>query len=304
MEWFSPEDYILGDYLKSPRAVTTGMDRLDQMLGSGYGPGLHVVMGSPGSGKSAYAVQCCFNAAIKGHRVAYFSLEMRPEAVWHRIASLASTMLPAKAAGIMPFRFSDVPSMGRAIGSADPLKTDLTEMLDADPFTRVVRMLLGRTGRQKVDILVTGDGSLRDAAHLAAGIGEACDDGASFIVVDHLQMVSSGAREGKERVDAALDFLLDAALGAKVPLLLVSTMNRTGLRSGSQSMHDGSGSAQIEYDAETVMTLVEEDRARRNVGHRRVTATLHKNRCGESGVSAELDFWAAYNVMTFVERKE
>jgi len=65
--------------------IPTGLPRLDDFLGGGPRPGqLHVVLGSTGSGKTAFASQICDYAVTRGKRAIMFSMEVDPLDVFIR----------------------------------------------------------------------------------------------------------------------------------------------------------------------------------------------------------------------------
>lgn len=58
-------------------AVPTGIAALDRMLArGGWRPGLFLIAGAPGVGKSAFALQSCLRAVGAGHAVLYVSIEL------------------------------------------------------------------------------------------------------------------------------------------------------------------------------------------------------------------------------------
>lgn len=62
---------------KRPERLQTGISSLDQILNGGLSPGLIILGGTPGVGKSTLALQIAAHVAGSGHPVLYFSLEMQ-----------------------------------------------------------------------------------------------------------------------------------------------------------------------------------------------------------------------------------
>lgn len=62
---------------KRPERLKTGISAMDQILGGGLSPGLIILGGTPGVGKSTLALQIATHVASSGHPVLYFSLEMQ-----------------------------------------------------------------------------------------------------------------------------------------------------------------------------------------------------------------------------------
>lgn len=81
-----------------PPYVKTGLQEFDRLLGGGLiNGGFHIVAARPGKGKSALAMQIAINAAKRGVKVLYISLEMSPDDCTSRltanIAGISSRLL-------------------------------------------------------------------------------------------------------------------------------------------------------------------------------------------------------------------
>lgn len=81
-----------------PPYVKTGLQDYDRLLGGGLiNGGFHIVAARPGKGKSALAMQIALNAAKRGVKVLYISLEMSPDDCTSRltanIAGISSRLL-------------------------------------------------------------------------------------------------------------------------------------------------------------------------------------------------------------------
>ena len=81
-----------------PPYVKTGLQEFDRLLGGGLiNGGFHIVAARPGKGKSALAMQIALNAAKRGVKVLYISLEMSPDYCTSRltanIAGISSRLL-------------------------------------------------------------------------------------------------------------------------------------------------------------------------------------------------------------------
>lgn len=70
--------------------VSTGMKKLDDLLGGFHKSDLVVVGARPGVGKTAWALSCAVNAAQQGYRVGFVSTEMSLVQVGARVTSLVS----------------------------------------------------------------------------------------------------------------------------------------------------------------------------------------------------------------------
>ncbi len=68
--------------------VPTGIKGLDELLGGGFPEGRCIlVVGSPGSGKTTFAVQYLYNGAMKGETGLYVTLDEHPEHVKENVRS-------------------------------------------------------------------------------------------------------------------------------------------------------------------------------------------------------------------------
>ena len=63
---------------KPVTGVPTGLLKLDNLL-NGLNPGLYVVSGAPGAGKTTWCLQVCINAAREGTPCLYVSYENSPQ---------------------------------------------------------------------------------------------------------------------------------------------------------------------------------------------------------------------------------
>lgn len=69
------------------RSVPTGLRRLDELLGGGYKPGVHVIGAEPGVGKTSLAIDYTANACERGERALYITYEIPKRQCWARVAS-------------------------------------------------------------------------------------------------------------------------------------------------------------------------------------------------------------------------
>ena len=88
--------------------ISTGVDRLDAMLGDGgfYKGSTVLVNGSAGTGKSTLAAQFCSAACARGERALYFAFEQSPEEIVRNMASVGIELSGWVDAGLLEFRCS------------------------------------------------------------------------------------------------------------------------------------------------------------------------------------------------------
>jgi hypothetical protein len=75
------------------KAAPSGLASLDHLLGGGFGPGLHLVLGLPGSGKTAFLESVAWEAVSVQRPVVYYPLKLGSLRAWENlIITLASIM--------------------------------------------------------------------------------------------------------------------------------------------------------------------------------------------------------------------
>jgi hypothetical protein len=77
----------------SPELAPSGLARLDERLGGGFGPGLHVLQGKPAAGKTAFLQSVALEAVASGRPVRYYALKEGSLGLWERLVSSFSHIL-------------------------------------------------------------------------------------------------------------------------------------------------------------------------------------------------------------------
>lgn len=243
-----------------PLGPVSSFPTLDALMGHAFMPGLHVIHGGPGTGKTALALQI---AATCGTPALFVSCEIDAIEIMRRLA--------ARVTGTFLQRF----------------KTgEMTPAAAAD---------LARRACATVPLLALVDGSgawpkpewLQQQAEAVKG-----DSRHLLIVVDSLHTWASrapGAARSTEydTLNTALGALEQLAGSVKAPLLTIGERNRGGMEKGG--MGAGKGSSRIEYAGESVISMnTDYDGNGRPIpfdanGEREVTLWIEKNRHGEGG---------------------
>jgi replicative DNA helicase len=183
--------------------LATGFIDLDKITGGGWKPGqLIVVAGRPGTGKSTFAVDMVRNAVIRHEKTcAIFSLEMSKQEIWERIISAEAKvkLLQMKTPG--------------ALGSAEYGRiVDAHDRIDAGD------------GRLAID-----DTPAQTVTHIRAKARRIkAKHGLDLIVVDYLQLMTSGRRVESRQVEVS-EFSRQLKILAKelqVPVVALSQLNR------------------------------------------------------------------------------
>jgi replicative DNA helicase len=125
-----------------------------------------------------------------------------------------------------------------------------------------------------------------------------------LLVIDYLQYFARFFRGGNntEQVGAALSSLRDMATQTSAALLVIGSQNRqTNTRPGTEiDMFGGRGSGEIEYDADTILSMVKSDN-RHSDGAKMIKLKAVKTRFG--GLDAEVDM-IDYTERAFFKEKE
>ena len=221
--------------------VTTGLDHVDQHLGGFHPSDLVILAGRPSMGKTALATTFAFNAAksfIKdkrtGARVAFFSLEMSAQQLALRVlgqeTGISSDRIRKGAISHKEFTH---------------LETKAKELFDVPLFiddTPGLTMASLRTRSRRL--------------HRQEKIG--------MIIIDYLQLLSSGGRGGYEnRVQELTEITRGLKALAKeldVPVIALSQLSRAvEQREDKQpQLADLRESGSIEQDADVVMFIYRE----------------------------------------------
>ncbi len=109
-----PLTSITVDYEASTERISTGIPRLDTMLGGqGFYRGNSVmVTGGAGTGKSSLAAHLALATCQRGKRCLYFAFEESQEEVMRNMRSIGVDLRPQVAAGLLKFRSSRATMFG------------------------------------------------------------------------------------------------------------------------------------------------------------------------------------------------
>ncbi len=264
-----------------PLGPVTGIPSLDKELCGALQPGLHVVTGNTGSGKTAFCLQV---GADCGFPCLYVSCEMKPLELLRRITA----------------RFTDTP--------LHKLKNPYDSLPAAEMKARV------RTAIKQAPMLAIADGTLsfaspewiRDQAYI---LKEAHKTEHILVVVDSLHSWAAWL-DGEEygRLGEALTQLRKLSAELNCPVLHISEQSKTANRENQKGKDFGSsapaGFRGIEYGAESVIGLrVKVDDTGKPVYDAEyrtpVTISFHKNRNGTGGKPFGMIFEGAFQ--RFVE---
>jgi replicative DNA helicase len=215
-----------------PPGLPTGFLDLDAITG-GWKPGqLVVIAGRPGLGKTALAVDMARNASVKcGQTSVIFSLEMTEAELWDRIIAAEARVRgrDMKTPGALTLADYD-----RILDAHDRIDAGGALIIDDTPTMTVTQM---RAKARRIK-----------ARH---GLG--------LIVVDYLQLMTSGRRVESRQVEVS-EFSRQLKILAKeleVPVLALSQLNRGPEQRQDKRplLSDLRESGSLEQDADVVLLI-------------------------------------------------
>ncbi len=276
------------------KAISTGWKSLDQVLDGGLYEGLYVLPGTPGTGKTAFAMQMAFQIAQQKKDVLYISMEMSEEELYERHISRISYQLfwhdeknkhKAKTVHSIIQEGATVPQAKEIFKKVSPyLRTECSVgTLDADDI------------RQIVEIYEYELNSL------------------PVVFIDYLQILKAHDTHmtDKQAVDYNVLRLKQLSRDFKIPVIILSSMNRMSY-SDIISMAALKESGAIEYTADVCIGLQLSNMDQIKVGtstgkvektirqmkgktERDMEIVILKNRNGKIGDEVQFKYYAMFH---------
>jgi len=237
------------------KPISTPWDSLDQAMGGGLWPGLHVVVGASGSGRSQFAHQVALHGAQHGTPVIYVALELDRLQLVCRFVGLVSDI-----------RWSRI-----YLGEIDPdelrrVDDGLAQLADLPLFLEEGDPL-GGWGHEQIAALGQ---ALRQLADKSVGENAAKGTKPFLLVLDYLQLVSGDERELRERIGKAAYAARSVARSLNGVVVLISSTARehyAALNGGKKAnSNEGDGnparflgtgkeSGEVEFAADSVLVF-------------------------------------------------
>lgn len=225
--------------------LVTGFAQLDALM-CGWHCGIHVLGGTPGSGKTALALQMCDQISAAGRDCIYFSLEVPAGDMLARsLSRLTIQRLDALPCGEPDPRFDPVTYSaldilrGRAADQLDSLQADylrnvggrvhiIDRKLTTAEICSTVRQYVQQTGRKPV------------------------------IFCDYLQLIAqisaAAQQDAKAATDTAIEAFTQLAKDLQLHIFVISSLNRMGYdQPADLTLFKESGA--VEYSAVSAMIL-------------------------------------------------
>lgn len=215
--------------------VSSGFPAVDAMLNGFRGGQMIIVAARPGAGKSTFAMDVCRAASVHNNLPSvYFSLEMNRTELSMRVLAAESSV------------FLDRMIKGNMTG---------------DDWRRVV---VGLEKISKAPLIVDDSPNLTMAEIRAKCRRLKQQHDIQLIVIDYLQLLTSGAKHVESRQQEVSDFSRSIKLLAKeldVPIIAVAQLNRDSEKRETKKpmVSDLRESGSLEQDADVVILLHRED---------------------------------------------
>ena len=259
--------------------VPTGFVDLDDKTAGLHGSDLILIAARPAMGKTAFALNIAANAAIRSNTpVAIFNLEMSAEMLINRMIS--------------------------SIGQIDAYKLQTGNMQEKDwkRYNEALSQLADTNIYIEDNAGVTAQEIRAKCRRLANS-----EDGLGLVVIDYLQLVSSGSRRVESRqveVSEISRSLKTMALELGVPVIALSQLSRAPEQriDHRPMLSDLRESGSIEQDADIVMFLYRDDYYNEDTEKKNIAEVIiAKHRSGATG-TVELLWLANYTKFANIER--
>ena len=287
-----------------PERKKTGFKRLDSVLGGGISPGLIVLGASPGLGKSTFALQLAENIAADGTEVLCFSLEMTAESIAAKFIS--RRVFKDVKASLAPEELSDRKAMLRRCVTAEGLFSPDASGKLSD------RWKLVESAKKEIDgggIYVIEDADTAEKiCETVRRFAESRRGNPPFVIVDYLQILRPDGESLRRRlsdrqvVESNLEKMVEIARSG-IPVLLISSLNRSSYAANSLQMDAFKETGGIEYSADVLLGLKftgngaekVDVTAEKNRFPRDVEIVVLKQRYGASGGAVRFNYYAEFD---------
>ena len=219
------------------KAISTGWDSLDRALDGGLYEGLYVIPGTPGTGKTALALQMAFQIAQQQQDVLYISMEMGEEEIYERHISRISYQL----------FWNDEKNRYKAKTVHSMIQEGKTVAQARDVFKKFAPYL-----RTECSVGTTDADDIRRIVETY----EYELNSLPVVFIDYLQILKAhdAHMTDKQAVDYNVLRLKQLSRDFKIPVVILSSMNRMSY-SDVISMAALKESGAIEYTADVCLGL-------------------------------------------------
>ena len=226
--------------------IYLGFPNLDEYVGGLEGGDMAVLAARPGVGKSALSVQLITNFCRKGMRVGYYNLEMPPGQIYDRFICHLSGIELNRIKTATAFK----PGEEEMFASANKAFADM-----------------------KLE-LINGKNKISDIRYSCRYKKY------DIVIIDYLQLVRADTqyKSRREEVGEISKSVKQIAMENKIPVIVLSQLNRVNDETKEPSMSDLRESGDIEQDASVIIMLWNKNKDRTEKG-----VKVEKNRQGKTG---------------------
>ena len=250
--------------------VPTGFSELDSKLNGLRAGQMIIIAARPGGGKSTLAMDICRSAAVHNNMAsAYFSLEMNP-------TELSMRLLAAES------------------------KVFLDRMIKGELETRDWQAIARTLDKISQAPLIVDDSPNMTMGEIRAKSRRMKQQhGIQLIVIDYLQLLTSGGKAVESRQQEVSEFSRSIKLLAKeleIPIVAVAQLNRDSERRNDRrpQVADLRESGSLEQDADVVLLIHRDDMFNKDSDRRGLAEIIiGKQRSGPTG-TLELEFQGQY----------
>jgi replicative DNA helicase len=222
------------------RGVPTGFKDLDSLLSGLQRSDLVILGARPSLGKTSFAMDIARNAAMAGHKVGVFSLEMSREQVIDRLISSTS--------GVSLWKLRT----GRITDDAD---------------FQLIQASLDKLSGAGIFIDDTASPTIMQMRAMARRLQ--VEFGLDMLVIDYLQLIMPRKNSDNmvQQVTEISRGLKGLARELNIPVLALSQLSRSVDQRDNKTpkLHDLRESGSIEQDADVVMFIYRKDRERSDI---------------------------------------
>ena len=278
--------------------VSTGFPELDDIMGGGIAPGLHIVAAMSSLGKTTLVVQMCASMAQQGQDILFFTLEMSRLELFAKNISRHSFELDIRNHAQTGLSTNDVVSGYAEWSGNKVLKTHLQKSVEAyQSYADKLTVIEGRGDITAVRVRELTESYIRLTGRTPV------------VVIDYLQLLQPTdiRMTDKQNMDSSITEL-KRLTAQGCPVIAISSLNRASYDS-PVTMASLKESGNIEFASETIMALDFQamyDAQRRNAKDfdlniekqrpaRAVLLTILKNRNGRVGDQIPMLFYPKYN---------
>lgn len=271
------------------KTIATGMQALDDFLNGGLRPGVTVIAGKPGEGKTTFTLFLLEQFSQLGIQTVYFCNDMPVEDVVAKGLSRNSFLIAQEkgftATEILKHYENGLKDNPTFMATCETYKNntlnlrivDISGSLEFDNICKVIADYIGAERRQPV------------------------------IVIDYLQkIVVQNTTSDKEKVDFIIEQLKAFAITYNLPILVLSSINRMSYRR-ELSMDSLKESGGLEFNSDVVIGIQQKGIGDANFNIEKAKSkdiwemelVILKQRLGSADVKIPVQFYPKYNMFPY-----